>query len=299
MVEPIYYSWEYFFKVHEIPLAAYSWKPQDDPLHCAHGHTFMEIVVLAKGKASHLSCQGSHPMKPGDATVIRPGSWHVFVQPKEAVVFNICFKEDLLYHNLSGVPRDAMTHYLLWDAPRESGNQGIFNFHIPPELLKKLRDVVEMMDPIHNNDQPEYHMLKLGGMMVCLNLLARSAWGTRESPSTPGVQMHPSVRRILALIHEDIAHPWTLSELARRVHINNSYLARLFRQSMRCTLLEYISTLRVEEAARYLITSEEPISTISVKVGWDDPNYFAIRFRKHFGVSASEYRKRHHAHAST
>jgi AraC family L-rhamnose operon transcriptional activator RhaR len=196
------------------------------------------------------------------------------------------------------IPRDAMTHYLLWDAPKEHKNRGIFHFHLPPALLRELQAPMDMMDRIYQDPWPGYNTQKLGGLMICLGVLARAAWVNRSDSSTESrTRNHPSVKRVLKMIQEDLAYPWTLAELAGRVRMNHSYLARVFRQAMRCTVLEFISNRRAETAAAMLITGEKPISTIACSVGWDDPNYFARCFRKHFGISASEYRKQHRTHA--
>jgi len=300
MAKPSSYPWESFFGKHESPLMAFLWKPQEDKDHVAHGHTFLEVVVCTKGQVMHRTSRGLTPMQKGDVAVLRPGSWHEFVDAQEAEIYNLCFKEELLHHELLEIPRDSMTHYLLWDAPRESKNRGIFQFRLPPELLRELRAPLAMLNRIYQDDWPGYNTQKLGGLMICLGVLARGAWANRTaSPSQPGVRMHSSVKRVLTMIQGDLAYPWTLEELARRVRMNHSYLARVFRQAMRCTVLEYISSRRAETAAALLITTENTISAVAQQVGWDDPNYFARCFRKHFGVSASDYRKQHRTHVSS
>lgn len=53
-----------------------------------------------------------------------------------------------------------------------------------------------------------------------------------------------------------------------------------------------LAQLRAEHAAALLLHSDQPITSISQAVGWPDQNYFARRFRAHYGLSATIYRAR-------
>lgn len=56
--------------------------------------------------------------------------------------------------------------------------------------------------------------------------------------------------------------------------------------------LEYVHTLRVEEAKHMLETSEAPIETIAAEVGYEDAGFFSRLFRKKVNLTPAQYRKR-------
>ena len=56
--------------------------------------------------------------------------------------------------------------------------------------------------------------------------------------------------------------------------------------------MAYLAQVRAEHAAVLLLYSDEPITGIGRAVGWPDQNYFARRFKAHYGLSATTYRKR-------
>jgi AraC family L-rhamnose operon transcriptional activator RhaR len=56
--------------------------------------------------------------------------------------------------------------------------------------------------------------------------------------------------------------------------------------------MSYLAKRRVETAAEMLLHGEDSMSEIAQAVGWPDQNYFARRFKAHFGLSGTAYRER-------
>ena len=101
--------------------------------------------------------------------------------------------------------------------------------------------------------------------------------------------------RIQALYNEiesSLHLPWTVAGMAEQVFVSEEQLNRvtksLFHMSPRSKLIQ----LRMEKAASLLKYREWSISMISHRLGYKDPYNFSHRFKKHFGLSPSQYRKR-------
>jgi AraC family L-rhamnose operon transcriptional activator RhaR len=56
--------------------------------------------------------------------------------------------------------------------------------------------------------------------------------------------------------------------------------------------MTYLARRRVETAAGLLLHTDQSVTQIGRSVGWPDQNYFARRFKAHFGLSATSYRSR-------
>ncbi|XVQ15823.1 helix-turn-helix transcriptional regulator [Spirillospora sp. CA-255316] len=56
--------------------------------------------------------------------------------------------------------------------------------------------------------------------------------------------------------------------------------------------MTYLAQHRVEKAPFLLLHSDRPITQIAQTVGWADHNYFARRFKAHYGLTATTYRQR-------
>ena len=100
----------------------------------------------------------------------------------------------------------------------------------------------------------------------------------------------PLVNTVLAYLDQHIHAPMTLKTLSKYAGVSGQHLNRLFKQAIGTTPLLYVSELRLNRAAALLREGQMTIKAIAEAVGFDDPYYFSKKFRKHFGLSPSEYR---------
>jgi AraC family transcriptional regulator, L-rhamnose operon transcriptional activator RhaR len=94
------------------------------------------------------------------------------------------------------------------------------------------------------------------------------------------------------MLEADIARAWTLTALAVELHLTPGYLVRLFKAATGLPPMAYLAQLRAEHAAVLLLHSDDSVTHIGRAVGWPDQSSFARRFRAHYGLSATTYRKR-------
>lgn len=83
----------------------------------------------------------------------------------------------------------------------------------------------------------------------------------------------------------------SLSLLADKVHLNASYLSRLFKKVSDKNLSEYLNEQRAEKAKELLKNTNLMINEISVKVGYESQQSFNRFFRNITGMSPQEYRR--------
>jgi transcriptional regulator GlxA family with amidase domain len=67
---------------------------------------------------------------------------------------------------------------------------------------------------------------------------------------------------------------------------------RRFRQATGMSPLEYVHTMRIEEAKQMLEGDSAPVEAIAAEVGYEDAGFFSRIFRRAVGLSPKEYRKR-------
>jgi len=86
-----------------------------------------------------------------------------------------------------------------------------------------------------------------------------------------------------------------LDRLAAELFLSPSHLSRVFREETGATLTEYITARRLREACLLLSVSTLPVGEIAPRIGFANVPYFVRLFRRNFGVTPLQYRKKKQA----
>ncbi|TCK03102.1 AraC family transcriptional regulator [Marinobacterium mangrovicola] len=110
--------------------------------------------------------------------------------------------------------------------------------------------------------------------------------------------LNQSIDRRLLLaktyLDETFASPIKLEQLCAIAHLSRRQLHTLFLRQLGCAPSEYLLRLRMNHARRLLIETELSIQRVSEQCGYQNLAAFSDRFRRHFGVAPSHYRRRLH-----
>ncbi len=100
------------------------------------------------------------------------------------------------------------------------------------------------------------------------------------------------IKKVQAWLEENISDAEiTVDMLAAHVGMGRTSLYNKIKGLTGKSPVELIQDFRMEKATYYLKLGQLSVSEISYKVGFSDPGYFSRTFKKHFGVSPSDYVK--------
>ena len=101
------------------------------------------------------------------------------------------------------------------------------------------------------------------------------------------------IQKSLDIISQKYMTNISVNDIAKKLYISSGYLGNIFRDQLGISPMMIITRTRMECAKR-LLESDNDIrcNEISILCGYDDYKHFYKCFKKYYGLSPSEFKKR-------
>ena len=97
--------------------------------------------------------------------------------------------------------------------------------------------------------------------------------------------------KAVAFFHSNYNHTISIEEYAGNHGMSVSWFIQNFKAYTSSTPTQYILSLRISNAQNLLESTPYNVTEIAEIVGYNNPLYFSRIFKKHCGLSPSEFRK--------
>ena len=232
-----------------------------------HDHDTASVAVVLRGGWEGELDRRVTTHQRGDTAIVTPAGarhWNAFFPTEtEVVVVELAPERNGLppeYHSLLSEP--ATLH--------QRGLAGLAS-----RLAAELR-------------APDVHsaLLSEGLALELLATVARVAGKERQS-ARPGW-----LDRAEECLRACFARGWTLEALSRELEVEPTRLVRGFRRHLDTTPADYLRQVRVEEARRLLLDTEQPVADIALETGFTDQSHLTRVFRRSLGETPAAFRRR-------
>ena len=98
------------------------------------------------------------------------------------------------------------------------------------------------------------------------------------------------MERVMKYINDHLADPeLSVERLTEEVGISRAQLHRKLKEIAGVSAGEFIRNIRLEQAARLIAEGQINITQVAYSVGFNNQTHFSTVFKKHYGMSPSEY----------
>lgn len=266
-----------------------------DFLWSGESHDFWEMVYVDKGEMVVTAGTDTYLLKSGEAAFHCPHEFHNLRTSGQKsanviVVAFLCdspmmrtFQRKILSLNpqekscLSSIVKEAEATYTHFD--------NMISFNVAPCV-----DLVQRETTPFGARQIIKNLLEYFLLLIC-----RHTDGIHfDARAVPVNQLHHHAQ-IAVKIQDYLAEHYpdriTLALLAASQNISTSQLKRIFKEHTGDSVITYLTALRIKEAKRLVQESTMNFSQIAVAVGYDNIYYFSSVFKKHTGMTLTEYSK--------
>lgn len=193
------------------------------------------------------------------------------------IQFEDCFSKHMIY-------QDAL--YLIelfW-----TGRDIIYYSLTKQEYDTLLRHFLSIEYEI-NNQPDNFWIMRTRFFMQSILFMATADFYRNFRQSA--IYSDPLVAKVTRYFWEHIDEDITLESVLKLFSVNKNLLNDAFNKEVSMSCMAYLEQLRINTAKSELQYGKHTVSEISVGVGYSDTNYFSKVFKKHTGMTPSEYLK--------
>jgi AraC family transcriptional regulator of arabinose operon len=151
-----------------------------------------------------------------------------------------------------------------------------------PRLARRFRDAVRL----NAGPSRQREALALNALEEIL------LWCDLANPRRETAGLDSRIRHSLEFICAHFAEPLNVARIAANCGLSPSRFAHLFRTQTGETPQRYLELQRLNRARQLLEFTQEPVTAIARAVGFENPFYFTLRFKRHGGASPRAWRLR-------
>ncbi|WMZ71246.1 helix-turn-helix domain-containing protein [Staphylococcus pseudintermedius] len=131
--------------------------------------------------------------------------------------------------------------------------------------IQHMRDLYELLYELHQHFPKPFHVVKN--------------------------ERYSNVREAIRYINDNYMHAISINDVAKHVNVSRSYLYKMFKKHIDQSPQHYLIHIRMYHASQLFKETDLQSQEIADRVGYKDPLLFSRAFKKHFGVTATQYRE--------
>lgn len=244
---------------------------------CGSAHSFGPAMrphyllhVIFRGRGIYQRGSHTYHLKAGDAFLIRP---------MDSIYYR-ADNNDPWSYAWAGFDGSACREIL---SPTVFSSSLVFSPETPSQgekLLEHMRSLISNFSESNGND-----LAAAGNLLLVLSAMQKKPSESRNDIATLYFQ------KASEYIKNNYAYPIQITDVARYVGIDRSYLYRIFMEHENISPKQYLLKHRLQIAAQLLCSSSCTITEAALSCGFRDAPSFCNYFRQGTGYTPKQFRK--------
>ncbi|MRN52079.1 AraC family transcriptional regulator [Paenibacillus monticola] len=257
-----------------------------------HWHNEMEIIYLAKGRATFNIESREFTIQAGDALIVHPGELHSGI---DTVCGGTCYYSIVFKLSWLSSPHPDRVQELFLDPVLQGTARLPGLLSAANEPYSKLLDCVRELLSRYERQSTAYEM----SLKALLQLFIADIYhyGLMEINSAPGTrhgrEYNRQIKQVLAYMEEHFRDKLELDQLASVVSLSRSHFCKFFKTQTGMRPMEYLNYIRISQAANLLRSGSYNILEAALESGYQHVSYFSKWFKYYMHMTPSDYRARY------
>lgn len=236
-----------------------------------HHNDFYELILITSGEWQHTTENTTSILPTGTLLLFKPGVTHkLFTEPFKSTHFVICIEQHYFDKYISRVfPEFDLDEFPDYVAKPISKEKSKYVEHLGAAICRNTKLVQAMAD--------EILYLLLSDFMY----------------SNGTLDCNTYVADIVQKLNNQLYMNTSVKDICSQYPYSQSMLLREFKKLTGMTIVEYKTLQKMHYACQLLTETDSKIIEIATSLQYDSLSYFLNAFKKSYGMTPSEYRKKH------
>lgn len=252
-----------------------------------HAHPEIQFCYVTKGCVEFIVENERYSVQKGEVVYINSSCVHMSRAQEPGSTY-VCFniKPEFLFPFLAGIDSHQYVHCFL-------NESNIKSLYIRENEVWQC-EVISLLKLIYRLYMEEEFGYEMRIASCVIQLWYTMISGNKEKVLNQSAEESPSQMRIkqaIQYIELNYNREIELQDISNVLGIGNEEVCRLFKKTLNITCFDYIGNYRIMKSMDMLTYTNEAISEIALKCGFNSFSYYTKYFKKKVGCSPSQYRK--------
>ena len=258
--------------------------PDLNPFFPPHWHNEFELNFICSGSGSFYYNGLQYYPEAGDIFIFQPNQTHgMSTVGAKKILYDTLLFNSRVFGSLDENGNHAVISPLISGEAtiRMPINQNSTGYDVMKPIVESIFAAAK------KNDTASEILVKgeLHRLFYCLHIYGHISY-CKSNTSSDEARLHP----VLEFIDQHYAEDLTVDRLAQLIPLSTSYFMTCFKRITGTSIVTYINQVRISNACKMLVNSNEQVLRIALACGFDNLSNFNRQFKKHTGHSPTNYR---------